>query len=154
MGRPNRKIYTGDLLSEANLVDIPVRSLTDVSPRFDDVAHFTGAYSCALSGQVLAPCPPPARSRPPPPRRSRRIAKLAGAEVPGTLSYAVRSLLCKLGFASRPEDVDDAVYEGYVKSFDSQVDASRIQLIRSLSAGDLPPPAPSIEEVGAMGTVC
>lgn len=132
----------GPSLDPASLVEIPIQSLLPGKRRFEDLSHFVASCVQPLPRPVLGHTPTPSTVVPfTPRRRSLRIAKLSGAETPGILTYAVRSLMCRLGFTSKPEEISDDVFNTYIKSFDEQLHPDRVALSAACSCAiyQLPP---------------
>jgi hypothetical protein len=72
------------------------------------------------------------------PRRSGRIAKFAGKEIPGTLSWAQKTIICQLGLAERPEQIDDGTLARYKSFFANELLAHQVQALRELFSKDTP----------------
>lgn len=88
------------------------------------------------------------------PRRSGRIAKFCGKEVPGTLSWAQKTIICKLGLAERPEQIDDAALERYKAFFGSEVLEHRIRALRELFSKDSPRNVDILAHAGQLEVAC
>lgn len=100
--------------------------------------------------------PPPAVPPPLPftPRRSGRIAKFQGAGVPGTLSWAQRSVICQLGLAPRPEDIDDAALERYKALFATELAKHRLDGLCELFSREAPRFGDVAAHSAPLGTAC
>jgi hypothetical protein len=72
------------------------------------------------------------------PRHSGRIAKFAGKEIPGTLSWAQKTIICQLGLAERPEHIDDGTLTRYKSFFANELLEHQILALRELFSKDTP----------------
>lgn len=72
------------------------------------------------------------------PRRSGRIARFSGKEVPGTLSLAEKTVICQLGLAEKPEEIDDGALERYKNFFAGEVLEHHLLALRELFSREDP----------------
>ena len=130
---------------------MPVTPLPTVQRQLSAEA-FLRACEQAINPPLLAA--PPSAPLPFLPRRSGRIARFSGKEVPGTLSWAQKSIICKLGLAERPELIDDSALQRFKSFFGSEVLEHRIVALRELFAMD-PSKHVDVASCGArLGVTC
>ncbi|KAM0920061.1 hypothetical protein ACQ4PT_007726 [Festuca glaucescens] len=124
-----------DTEDEEEWFEVPVTPLP-CAQRQLSAEVFLCACEQALNPPLLAA--PVSLALPYVPQRSGRITRFCGKEVPGTLSWAQKTIICKLGLAERPEQIDDDALQQYKDFFSSEVLEHRITALRELFSKDSP----------------
>lgn len=132
--QPDQPLDSTALL--ANLVDVPVLSCAVEDRPPSSLDGFLRACIRDLPAAIL-PVPPVA-PLPFTPRRSERIAKFRGSDTPGTISWAQKTLICRLGLADQPDQIDDGALARYKAFFAREATPLQLAALRELFAKDAP----------------
>lgn len=119
------------------LVDVPIASMRPRDTRSLFCDGFINACTASLP-PVIIPVPPAAGLVPFTPRHSDRIAKFRGTNVPGTLSWAQKTIICQLGLAERPEQIDDGTLQRYKDFFTREATPAQLAALRELFPHGVP----------------